>query len=87
MESVQPARLNFLTIYNPSFGQSDETVHDQILYYYSHSSRRKVYSKSFQEPDREEENERLRQIGLAQGMVEFAKYGVDELHDFVKANS
>ena len=77
MEAVQPARLNFLTIYNTSFGQTDETIHDQILYYYSASSReaRKDLSKTTTTQSyQDEENEKLRQIGLAQGMVEFAKY-------------
>ena len=75
MEAVQPARLSFLTIYNPSFGQSDETIHDQILYYYSacSSEAKNVSGKSSRELVQAEENEKLRQIGLAQGMVEFAR--------------
>ena len=71
---VTPANLAFLTIYNPSLSDSDETLRDQILYY--HGSDNSQVSRP-EERDREPsdvENERLRQIGLAQGMVEFAKY-------------
>lgn len=78
-EAIVPARLAFLTLYNPSLGPTDETLHDQIVYYYtSKSSRRRRSRKSSDEDDtsreHEEQNERLRQIGLAQGMVEFAKF-------------
>lgn len=75
MEVIKPAQLAFLTIYNPSLGQSDETLHDQVVYYYSTKFReaRKASSSTSDEQDREEGNEKLRQIGLAQGMVEFAR--------------
>ncbi|OIW28840.1 hypothetical protein CONLIGDRAFT_558944, partial [Coniochaeta ligniaria NRRL 30616] len=82
-----PAQLGFLAIYNPSLGTTDETVEDQIVYYssvaspssLSSSSRRQSRSSSsVPEPSsssssREDRNERLRQIGLAQGMVEFGR--------------
>lgn len=79
MEAVVPAHLSFFAIYNPSLSQNDETVQDQVLYYYSHKSvkTRKAQSTPNEvslQNDREEQNEKLRQIGLAQGMVEFAKY-------------
>ena len=74
---VVPASLSFLTIYNPSLSRSDETLHDQIVYYHSKSdnirSSRTSKHEAGNEDTREEKNERLRQIGLAQGMVEFAK--------------
>lgn len=74
---VVPASLSFLAIYNPSLSRSDETLHDQIVYYHSRSHDRKLSRKAASNPEsedpREEKNERLRQIGLAQGMVEFAK--------------
>lgn len=74
---VVPASLSFLAIYNPSLSRSDETIHDQIVYYHSNShdikSSHKAGSNAENEDTREEKNERLRQIGLAQGMVEFAK--------------
>ena len=74
---VVPASLSFLTIYNPSLSDSDETLHDQITYYYSKldktRSSRKFKNNAEDGDTREERNERLRQIGLAQGMVEFAK--------------
>ena len=86
--SVIPAQLSFLAIYNPTLGPTDETFADQLVFWYSRkasearradkdgngkkkggvdaATRRKA-------ADREEENERLRQIGLAQGMIGFAK--------------
>jgi hypothetical protein len=74
-----PAQLGFLAIYNPSLGRTDETMEDQIVYYSSVTSpstspSRKQRRSSTQDPmNREERNERLRQIGLAQGMVEFGR--------------
>ena len=77
VHTVLPAQVSFVTIYSPSLGRSDETLHEQILFYYSpreHDSRnrRNADGGSFK-ASHEEQNERLRQIGLAQGMVEFAK--------------
>ncbi|KAI1431272.1 hypothetical protein GGR50DRAFT_680218 [Xylaria sp. CBS 124048] len=75
---IVPAQLGFLTIFNPSLGVTDETMDDQIVYYASvnarsqkrrHRSRGKLMSDVSQE----ERNERLRQIGLAQGMVELSR--------------
>ncbi|KAI1123974.1 hypothetical protein F5Y10DRAFT_41216 [Nemania abortiva] len=76
--AVVPAQLGFLAIFNPSLGATDETMDDQIVYYASvnsqsqkrrHPSRR----KPAEDISQEERNERLRQIGLAQGMVEFSR--------------
>lgn len=74
---VIPPSLSFLAIYNPSLGNNDERLQDQIVYYYSEKDK----TQKVREPDvdallkesREKLNERLRQVGLAQGMVEFAK--------------
>lgn len=79
-EAIVPARLSFLTLYNPSLSHTDETLQDQIVYYHSSKSSRNRRSKKLPDEDsasrdHEEQNERLRQIGLAQGMVEFAKFG------------
>ena len=76
MEMIKPAQVAYLTIYNPSLGQSDETLHEQVVYYYSTKIResRRLSSTSSEDQAREEGNEKLRQIGLAQGLVEFAKY-------------
>ena len=80
MESVKPAEVSILAIYNPSFGQKDENLHDQILYYYAsaaapspHDAKTASDAPS-EERERAERNERLRQIGLAQGLVEFGKF-------------
>ena len=75
---VVRATLSFLTIYNPTLSTSDETSEEQIVYYYSKSKaskQRPSQSKDGGEDERKEEkDERLRQVGLAQGMVSFAKY-------------
>ena len=74
---VVPAQLGFFAIYNPSLGTTDETIVNQILYYSSHESRERLHHRTNGEKNnsksREEENEQLRQIGLAQGMVEFGR--------------
>jgi hypothetical protein len=77
---VIPAQLGFLAIYNPSLGTTDETLENQIVYYSTSESRvdqsRKspgADAKAVQDAIRERNNERLRQIGLAQGMVEFGR--------------
>lgn len=81
--SVVPAQLAFLAIYNPTLGPTDETFADQLVFWYSRKAteaRRAAKTTNDaagdarrKAADREEENERLRQIGLAQGMIGFAK--------------
>jgi hypothetical protein len=90
--TVVPAYLSYLAIYNPALGPTDETVADQLVFYYSHkpeaelekrlrekhAGNREQRSASDQTADdkRRDEadrNERLRQVGLAQGMVDFVK--------------
>ena len=72
---VTPAKLGFLSIYNPSLGTTDDTIKDQIVYYSSTQEPSKQQgqtdAKSKDNATREESNEQLRQIGLAQAMVEF----------------
>ncbi|KAH7355606.1 hypothetical protein BKA66DRAFT_430014 [Pyrenochaeta sp. MPI-SDFR-AT-0127] len=74
---VVPAQLSFLAIYNPSLGTTDESFHQQIVFYYSKAAKTRSKlshgDKQKEEQLREEENEKLRQVGLAQGMVGFAK--------------
>jgi len=76
--SVIPAELSFLAIYNPSLGNTEETLGDQIVFYSSTATRSRKAKRSSHDEDfkeiHEEENEKLRQIGLAQGMVDFAKW-------------
>jgi hypothetical protein len=81
---VVPAQLSYLTIYNPAFGDSDETAYEQIFYFYSRSDHERQET-AHKIPDRsaghdrqptsgeDAKNERLRQVGLARGLVEFAK--------------
>lgn len=74
---VTPASLTFLAIYNPSLSDDEDSLQDQIVYYYSSKEkgqkRRVPSGDGSTEQSREDLNERLRQIGLAQGMIEFAK--------------
>lgn len=78
-QKLVPAQVGFLAIYNPSLGTSDETLDDQIVYYSSpetRSKRRRRRRTSAGDPpqsSQQEKNERLRKIGLAQGMVEFGR--------------
>lgn len=75
--TIIPARLSFLAIYNPSLGRTDETFRDQIVFYHSrlaYERRKQGQHDDQQDPIlQEEENEQLRQIGLAQGMINFAQ--------------
>ena len=77
---VVPAQLRFLAIYNPSLGTTDETLEDQIVYYSSPDARDRPQQRASSETQedlrdaiRDQKNEQLRQIGLAQGMVEFSR--------------
>ncbi|KAG8168896.1 hypothetical protein KVR01_001645 [Diaporthe batatas] len=76
--AIVPARVGFLAIFNPSLGNTDETLDDQIVYYSSvdtQTQKRKRHRKArpTENVSQAERNERLRQIGLAQGMVSFSK--------------
>ncbi|KAK5796720.1 hypothetical protein VI817_006004 [Penicillium citrinum] len=68
--------LSFLAIYNPTLGPTDETLEDQILFYTSRADRQcedeTISGGDGNKLSDDEKNERLRQIGLAQGMVNFA---------------
>lgn len=81
-QNVVPAQLSFLTIYNPAFGDTDDTAYEQIFCYCER--RREDAGKTRHEGGGAEEeneergnekirNQRLRNVGLARGMVEFAK--------------
>ncbi|KAM0555021.1 hypothetical protein ACHAPJ_006369 [Fusarium lateritium] len=77
--TIVPAQLGFLAIFNPMLGNTDETLEDQIVYYASVTTqatqhkRRRTRGQPTQDVSPEERNERLRQIGLAQGMVSFSR--------------
>ncbi|KIV79580.1 hypothetical protein PV11_07131 [Exophiala sideris] len=82
---VAPAQLSYFAIYNPSLGATDETVRDQIVFYHSRKLEDERERRRKEEPSEQEreqhkhqddelaENERLRQVGLAQGMVNFVQ--------------
>ncbi|KAF9390276.1 Vacuolar fusion protein CCZ1 B [Podila verticillata] len=57
--SITPASLSYFCIYNPDFGPTDETQHEQLLCYIA----RKTVSI----------DAKMRNIGLAQGLVNFAR--------------
>ncbi|KAJ6440294.1 hypothetical protein O9K51_06084 [Purpureocillium lavendulum] len=83
--SAVPAQLGFLAIFNPSLGTTDDTIDDQIVYYASVTTQQQTASQGRKRRRRgtrgrptdavsqEERHERLRQIGLAQGMVGFSR--------------
>ncbi len=76
--NVVAAQLDYLAIYNPRLGSTDETRHEQIVFYYSRTVEERRRGKGKDEHDsptttEEEENEKLRHVGLAQGIVEFAR--------------
>lgn len=79
---IIPAQLSFLAIYSPPLGVTDESFKEQVVFHYSRESREAKSQKKKQGRNaedeafaiKEEENEKLRQIGLAQGMVDFARY-------------
>ncbi|GAT21690.1 hypothetical protein RIB2604_01005820 [Aspergillus luchuensis] len=77
LASVIPAQLSFLAIYNPRLGPTDETIRDQVVFYTSRSGRsRRREGSAADDGDQHSNdywNEILRQIGLAQGMVGFAR--------------
>ncbi|RMY23214.1 hypothetical protein D0867_02194 [Hortaea werneckii] len=83
---VVPAQVSFVAIYNPNLGTTDETFADQLVFWYSHAAaearaqaRRDGKTEQMRtEEAREERNESLRQIGLAQGMVGFARTFSDD---------
>ncbi|KAI8594705.1 hypothetical protein EDD21DRAFT_393092 [Dissophora ornata] len=57
--SNTPATLGYFCVYNPDFGPTDETQHEQLLYYMA----RKTVSIDV----------KMRNIGLAQGLVNFSR--------------
>ncbi|KAL8766612.1 MAG: hypothetical protein Q9209_006677 [Squamulea sp. 1 TL-2023] len=73
---VIPAALAFLAIYNPSLGQTDATIGEQLVYYHSTTDNPGSYPRAAQahhDTDHEQKNEKLRQVGFAQGMAQFAR--------------
>lgn len=77
LATVVPAQVSFLAIYNPLLGPTDESIHQQVVYYTrtpDHLRKSDIPSSDTDVKERRDEaNEKLRQIGLAQGMVSFAR--------------
>jgi len=65
-----------LYIYNPSLGQTDSSVHEQLIFHYSPNTQTNVSPKSTPTNSStapQNIDKQLRAIGLAQGIVEFAR--------------
>lgn len=78
LNEITPAHLAFLTIFNPDLAKTEDTEKDQIVFHWSKSqlSRRKTHVYNEHDEKRraeEDEHERLRQVGLAQGMLHFSR--------------
>ncbi|TQS38615.1 hypothetical protein Golomagni_00876 [Golovinomyces magnicellulatus] len=79
VNEIVPAHLGFIAIYNPSLASKDESIENQIIYYFSPNSKEKGKRKAGKKDSRDrislrnETDEQLRQVGLAQGIVEFGK--------------
>jgi hypothetical protein len=67
--------LSSLYIYNPSLGQTDSSVHEQLIFHYSPKPANNASSKpaATDSTASQELDKQLRAIGLAQGIVEFAR--------------
>ena len=78
IEDIIPAHLDFLAIFSPELGQNEKTENEQIVFYWSKSAKcrkgkTQQHAEQLTKQTAEEEHERMRQIGLAQGMVSFAR--------------
>lgn len=76
---IVPAHLDFFAIYNPTLGEKDERLQDEIVYYYEGGGRdagdRAKGPENSNVPESEDvKNRRLRSVGLAKGMVQFSEY-------------
>lgn len=75
--SIIPAQLNFLAIYSPVLGTRDDNQRDQIVFHYSRAEHGHRRSKTKDALSKEQiqklEHDQLRQVGLAQGMLNFTR--------------
>src|SRR5271156_1190668 len=74
--AVSPSKpfLESLYIFNPSLGRSDTTAHEQIIYHYFAAHKHRASSPAHGTAESQQDIDRqLRAIGLAQGIVEFAR--------------
>ncbi|KKZ66096.1 hypothetical protein EMCG_08161 [[Emmonsia] crescens] len=79
--SVVPAQLSFFAIYNPSLGSTDETLRDQIVFYYSRkgnprpsrSTQRRGAQRAASDDDKVDNNEKNFSNGEAVDTVETEK--------------
>ena len=82
VERLRPAQLSYLAIFCPRLGTTEETFRDQAVFYYSRKTKSKrrhspnherIISNEDDHLQQENDNEKLRQIGLAQAIVDFAQ--------------
>lgn len=57
-----PPSLSYFCVYNPSFGDTDDSQSDQLLYY---TSKKTVPM-----------DVKIRQVGLAQGLINFTRFAI-----------
>ena len=73
---VVPASLAFLAIYNPSLSKSDDSLHDEIVYFFESPQdelkERNLSGAKQTKPDQDKKNKQMRSVGLAQAMIQFS---------------
>src|ERR1700737_731790 len=67
--------LSSFYIYNPSLGQSDASAYEQLIFHFSAPAPNVVAppSPTSSSPQSRELDKQLRAIGLAQGIIQFAR--------------
>ena len=66
-----PAHLSFLAIFNAEISDGEEAFRDQIVFYFPKTS---PHGRGRPRSEHEnEDDERLRQVGLARGLADFAR--------------
>lgn len=75
---IVPAQLAHLAIYNPTLGPTDETFNQQLVFYFSRQAAQAKAAHKKDGGQRSEPNndEALREIGLAQGLINFAQSAI-----------
>lgn len=79
-DTILPAAVDYLAICNPKLSTSDHDLDKQILYFYQGGQAAASKSKPSTAPENvadakeKELNEQLRRTGLAQGMIQFARF-------------
>ncbi|KAI9657518.1 MAG: hypothetical protein M1831_004134 [Alyxoria varia] len=88
--SITPAHLDYLAIYSPELALPTGNEEDQVVFYYSHhgSQKRRQTRRALEtgQVQQDEKQEKMRHVGLAQGMVTFARtFSNDAPVEFVES--